>query len=91
MRRLVRTIGAEVFGIAAVGGPQLAPSIRLGLAYLPLAAIADETGFVDRSHLHRAFGAHYGCSPTQYRTSRQLPNIGSHARAGDTLLPHNIA
>jgi len=30
-------------------------------------AIAAETGFVDISHLARAFAKHYGCRPTEYR------------------------
>lgn len=33
----------------------------------PLEAIADELGFADASHLHRAFLKRYGCTPARYR------------------------
>ncbi|MFB3883134.1 MAG: helix-turn-helix domain-containing protein [Armatimonadota bacterium] len=36
-------------------------------ADLPVQAIAERTGFVDASHLHRQFVAHYRCTPAEYR------------------------
>ena len=36
-------------------------------ADLPVQAIAERTGFVDASHLHRQFVAHYRCTPADYR------------------------
>ena len=36
-------------------------------ADLPVQAIAESTGFVDASHLHRQFVAHYRCTPAEYR------------------------
>ena len=32
-----------------------------------VAAIAEESGFVDDAHLRRHFGKRYGCSPMEYR------------------------
>jgi AraC-like DNA-binding protein len=34
---------------------------------LGVEAIAQQTGFTDASHLHRAFVSHYACTPAQYR------------------------
>jgi AraC-like DNA-binding protein len=34
---------------------------------LPADAMASRSGFVDASHLHRAFVRHYGCTPAAYR------------------------
>jgi AraC-like DNA-binding protein len=33
-------------------------------------SIAEQTGFVDVSHLSRTFAKHYGCSPSEYRRRR---------------------
>jgi AraC-like DNA-binding protein len=33
----------------------------------PVAAVAEETGFVDASHFHRRFAEVYGCTPGEYR------------------------
>ena len=33
----------------------------------PAKAVSAEWGFVDLSHLHRVFSAHYHCTPTEYR------------------------
>jgi AraC-like DNA-binding protein len=38
---------------------------------LPIQAIAQRAGFVDGSHMHRAFVARYGCRPGQYRTDNR--------------------
>lgn len=35
-------------------------------------AVAWEAGFVDSSHLHRAFLREYGCTPGEYRTGKPL-------------------
>ncbi len=37
-----------------------------------VAAISEQIGFEDVSHLSKAFAKHYGCTPTQYRRRRQL-------------------
>jgi AraC-like DNA-binding protein/mannose-6-phosphate isomerase-like protein (cupin superfamily) len=37
----------------------------------PLTAVAEEAGFVDRSHLHRCFVKAYGRTPSQYRKRRK--------------------
>jgi AraC-like DNA-binding protein len=39
----------------------------------PIEAIADEAGFVDRSHLHRAFVKQYRCTPGQFRDQHRTP------------------
>ncbi len=53
--------------------------LRLRLAFVAhrlldsddtIAAISEEAGFVDVSHLSRAFIKRYGCTPTQYRKRR---------------------
>jgi transcriptional regulator GlxA family with amidase domain len=48
--------------------------LRLGLAAklllstdVSIASIAQRTGYVDASHLHRAFAKQYGCTPGAYR------------------------
>jgi hypothetical protein len=41
---------------------------RLLTSDTPVDAIAEETGFVDGSHLYRRFMAQYGCTPADYRT-----------------------
>lgn len=38
---------------------------------LPIQAIAQRAGFVDGSHMHRAFVARYSCTPGQYRTDNR--------------------
>lgn len=38
---------------------------------LPTEAIAEETGFVDGSHLHRTFVQFYQCTPGQYRAQHR--------------------
>ncbi len=38
---------------------------------LPTQAIAQRAGFVDGSHMHRAFVARYGCTPGQYRSDNR--------------------
>ncbi len=38
---------------------------------LPTQSIAQRAGFVDGSHMHRAFVAHYGCTPGQYRAQNR--------------------
>jgi AraC-like DNA-binding protein/uncharacterized cupin superfamily protein len=38
---------------------------------LPTEAIAEETGFVDGSHLHRTFVQYYNCTPGQYRSQHR--------------------
>jgi AraC-like DNA-binding protein len=38
---------------------------------LPTQAIAQRAGFVDGSHMHRAFVARYGCTPGQYRADNR--------------------
>jgi AraC-like DNA-binding protein len=43
---------------------------RLLHSGLPVAAIAQEAGFSDGSHLHRLFARHYGCTPAQFRERR---------------------
>jgi len=43
---------------------------------LPMIAIAEETGFVDDSHLHHCFVKHYGCTPAQYRERTQAAAQG---------------
>jgi len=40
---------------------------RLLTTGMPVEAIAQKVGFVDGSHLHRAFVKHYGCTPREYR------------------------
>ena len=42
-------------------------------ADLPIQAVAERTGFVDASHLHRQFVAHYGCTPAEYRRRASAP------------------
>jgi len=37
----------------------------------PTDALARQAGFADGSHLHRAFVAHYGCTPGQYRADNR--------------------
>jgi len=37
----------------------------------PVEAIARNAGFVDGSHLHRAFVRHYGCTPREYRARQE--------------------
>jgi len=39
----------------------------------PIQAVAEQTGFADASHLHRAFVAEYGCTPARYRQRAQAP------------------
>ncbi len=34
---------------------------------LPMAAIAQRSGFADSSHMHRSFCRHHGCTPGKYR------------------------
>jgi AraC-like DNA-binding protein len=34
---------------------------------LPVESVAEETGFADASHLHRALVRYYGCTPRQFR------------------------
>ncbi len=38
---------------------------------LPTQSIAQTAGFVDGSHMHRVFVAHYGCTPGQYRAENR--------------------
>lgn len=38
----------------------------------PLETVAAEVGFADKSHLHRRFVEHYGCTPSQFRERREL-------------------
>jgi AraC-like DNA-binding protein len=38
---------------------------------LPTEAIAEKTGFVDGSHLHRTFVQYYNCTPGQYRAQHR--------------------
>jgi AraC-like DNA-binding protein len=40
---------------------------------MPVQAVAEQTGFADASHLHRAFVAEYGCTPAEYRRRAQAP------------------
>jgi AraC-like DNA-binding protein len=40
---------------------------------MPLDGLAREAGFVDASHLHRAFVRRYGCTPGEYRQLAHLP------------------
>jgi len=42
----------------------------------PMKAIARRTGFVDGSHLHRAFVKRYGCTPGHYRVQHQAYAAG---------------
>jgi AraC-like DNA-binding protein len=39
----------------------------------PVSVIAHRWGFSDTSHFSRSFKAHYGTSPTEYRSSARLP------------------
>ncbi len=39
---------------------------------MPMNAIAQRTGFVDASHLHRVFVKRYACTPGQYRMQNQV-------------------
>lgn len=39
----------------------------------PVAAIAEQTGFVDASHFHRRFAEVYGCTPASYRRRASQP------------------
>lgn len=48
---------------------------RLLTTDLPIEAIADQAGFVDRSHLHRAFVRQYGCTPGQFREQQRMPGL----------------
>lgn len=43
---------------------------------LPIQAVAQRTGFVDASHLHRHFAAQYGCTPAEYRRHAVVPRGG---------------
>jgi AraC-like DNA-binding protein len=42
----------------------------------PIAVIAHRWGFADTSHFSRTFKAHYGASPTDYRSNARLPGAG---------------
>lgn len=44
---------------------------------LAVESCAQRAGFVDGSHLHRAFVRHYGCTPTQYRDRALRPRSAS--------------
>jgi transcriptional regulator GlxA family with amidase domain len=65
-----QTMGAT-FGVFTLRA-RLSHAAQL-LAYtdLPLKAIAEQTGFTDHSHLHRAFARVYGCPPGRYREQHQ--------------------
>jgi AraC-like DNA-binding protein len=54
---------------------------------LSIEAIAQQTGFADGSHLHRAFVRHYGCTPGSYRVRRRPLRVDSSDRARLTGLP----
>lgn len=53
---------------------------------LSLAAIASRWGFADQSHLSRAFRAHFGCTPSEYREANgpmkqiEAPSSGGQPR-----------
>jgi transcriptional regulator GlxA family with amidase domain len=46
----------------------------------PVAAIAEETGFVDASHFHRRFAEVYGYTPSGYRAIRRRASNHGHPR-----------
>ena len=65
---------------------RLAVAVRLLLGSdRSVEAIGGQTGFADGSHFHRAFFAHYGCTPTEFRTQgRRTDNRGSQTGATAT-------
>ncbi len=53
---------------------RLAQAAHLLLATdMPTEAIAEQTGFVDGSHLYRRFMSQYGCTPAHYRSGGRSP------------------
>ena len=76
-RFLFRQTMGTTFGIFDLRA-RLSHAARL-LAHtnLPLKAISEQTGFVDHSHLHRAFVKAYGCTPGRYREQheREVPAV----------------
>jgi AraC-like DNA-binding protein len=52
---------------------------RLLTTQASIERIASEAGFVDASHLHRAFVRHYGCTPGRYRERAEPRASCSHA------------
>jgi transcriptional regulator GlxA family with amidase domain len=44
-----------------------------------IASIAQRTGYVDASHLHRAFARQYGCTPGAYRMQHR-PQLRARAK-----------
>jgi len=55
------------FGRFSLRARLAAAAYQLATTESPLEAIAGHSGFVDASHLHRAFQRHYGCTPAAYR------------------------
>lgn len=68
-RSFQRTIGSPFHAFSTRHRVQGA-ALQLLEGSDPIKAIAREWGFFDASHLHQAFRAEYGCSPTVYRAQK---------------------
>ncbi len=64
---LFHQVIGQSFGKYCVGARLARAAQLLVSTGLTGEAIAERTGFVDGSHLHRVFAKHYGCTPADYR------------------------
>ncbi|GAA4536008.1 helix-turn-helix domain-containing protein [Pseudonocardia xishanensis] len=61
-----RSFGQTVTALRVEG---CARELATGATGRPLAELAGRWGFADQSHLSRAFRAHHGCSPSEFRSA----------------------